>query len=345
MTLRFEDEATARGNERARRRTVSTAPSMSGRRTAYRARSRSTTSSSDLVRRLRKSDHVVHVARPLPASSSPSCPSARCRASARHAPVRAPRAPRPTGAPSRSSTPSRSKTTASTVLTCARRTWPHPNGARRRIGLMTSYPTPKLILDKTLSATLARRVLSGLRLPVRGDGSRHARAAARPRSVALSGTADLARPRVRPPEVQNASSRGPRADRPRRVARAHARGGRGEPHVGRPAPPEAPLPGRAPADLECLPWRHEPRRAAAVAAPDGREPGREGHHVPQRVRRGLDRPGAGRERRDRVRRVRGARRRVRRALSPRGRLGARSQRPRAPLAHRRGHGEGRRLRF
>ena len=49
---------------------------------------------------------------------------------------------------------------------------------------MTSYPTPKLILDKALSATLLI-VLAGVRLPLRCDGAGRALPRARSRTVAL----------------------------------------------------------------------------------------------------------------------------------------------------------------
>ena len=158
---------------------------------------------------------------------------------------------------------------------------------------------------------------------------------ARSRAVALPRAAHLARARVRPPEVPDAAPRRPRARCD--SEESHARmleARRGEPDVGGAAAPQAVVPRRAAAALERPARRHEPRRPAAVAAVDGREPGREGLHLSQRVRRRLDGPGAGAEGCRRVGRIRASSTsRTSNACRKRERVADRSPRPRDPLAN------------
>ena len=140
---------------------------------------------------------------------------------------------------------------------------------------MTSYPTAKWVLDKAASVALLVLlspvfaflfVAMGLEMLVRP----------RDRGPWLYRERRISRGR----EFELLKFRTLRRDVLARIdSESHARmheGDEAKPDMGRTSTPEAVVPRRAPADLERPPRRHEPRRAAPVAAVDGGESGREG---------------------------------------------------------------------
>ena len=211
---------------------------------------------------------------------------------------------------------------------------------------MTSYPDGEVDPRQGGLARAARPALAGLRAPLRRDGARHARRAPRDRGPWLYRERRISRGR----EFDLLKFRTLRRDVLARMdSESHARMHEAD---------EANLTwaGRRllkPWYLDELPqiWnvlrgRHEPRRAATVAAVDGGDSGRRGVQLPERVRRRLDRPGAGR------RRASPSRPGTRSSTSPTSTCAGRptawsvlAHRSRNPLANGRRHGKGEGLQF